>query len=396
MSTNFPSSLDTLTNPTATDAVATVDHAAQHANANDAIEALEAKVGANSSAVTTSHDYKLSGVTGSDKAVSKTGTETLTNKTISGGTISGTITDTATTTKTGTLDAVAATVSVGDANFSIKDDSDNTKIVKFQASGITTGTTRTKTFQDVSGTIYESGGTDVAVADGGTGGSTATVGFNNLSPLTTKGDLIVHDGTNNVRKAVGANNEILIADSAQSTGVKWGTVGSIASGKLYISTTPVTVTNTTTLTTLFTTSIAGGVLGTNGAIKIFISVSDLDMPNSGNLTLRLKYGGTTICSFAINNASATITDTVGSIEGYIVADGATGAQKGFMQLVASGAQQETSADAAVGITKVMGADTGTAAVDSTASQTLIIDAQWGSATTTRSITADLCVISSII
>ncbi|MCF7843855.1 hypothetical protein K9M47_03080 [Candidatus Gracilibacteria bacterium] len=86
MAINFPVSLDTLSNPTGSDllenATAALDHDVQHSNANDAIEALEAKVGANSSAVTTSHDYKLSGVTGSDKAVSKTGTETLTNKTL--------------------------------------------------------------------------------------------------------------------------------------------------------------------------------------------------------------------------------------------------------------------------------------------------------------------------
>jgi len=79
---NFPTSLDSLTNPIGTDSMSVVSHAGQHTNANDAIEALEAKVGADSSAVTTSHDYKLSGVTGSDKAVSKTGTETLTNKTL--------------------------------------------------------------------------------------------------------------------------------------------------------------------------------------------------------------------------------------------------------------------------------------------------------------------------
>ena len=46
------------------------------------INALAAKVGKDSSAVTTSHDYKLSGVTTTDKAVSLTGTETLTNKRI--------------------------------------------------------------------------------------------------------------------------------------------------------------------------------------------------------------------------------------------------------------------------------------------------------------------------
>lgn len=59
MSINFPTSLDTLTNPTATDNTVTVSHATQHANANDAVEALEAKVGVDSSAVTSSLDYKL-------------------------------------------------------------------------------------------------------------------------------------------------------------------------------------------------------------------------------------------------------------------------------------------------------------------------------------------------
>lgn len=43
--TNFPTSLDTLTNPSGTDSVATVSHSGQHSNANDAIEAIEAKVG---------------------------------------------------------------------------------------------------------------------------------------------------------------------------------------------------------------------------------------------------------------------------------------------------------------------------------------------------------------
>jgi hypothetical protein len=59
MATNFPNSLDSLTNPATTDQLNSPSHAAQHANANDAIEQLQAKVGVNSSAVTTSHDYKI-------------------------------------------------------------------------------------------------------------------------------------------------------------------------------------------------------------------------------------------------------------------------------------------------------------------------------------------------
>jgi len=58
---NFPTSLDSLTNPTSGDLMnsVTVPHATQHANLNDAVEALEAKVGVDGSAVTTSLDYKV-------------------------------------------------------------------------------------------------------------------------------------------------------------------------------------------------------------------------------------------------------------------------------------------------------------------------------------------------
>lgn len=59
MAINFPSSLDSLTNPTTSSPLNSPSHAGQHSDANDAIEALQAKVGADSSAVTSSHDYKI-------------------------------------------------------------------------------------------------------------------------------------------------------------------------------------------------------------------------------------------------------------------------------------------------------------------------------------------------
>jgi hypothetical protein len=51
MTTNYPGGLDNFTNPSPTDTLnsATVPHAAQHANANDAIEAIEAKLGTGAS-----------------------------------------------------------------------------------------------------------------------------------------------------------------------------------------------------------------------------------------------------------------------------------------------------------------------------------------------------------
>jgi len=79
---DFPTSIQDPVIPTANDEVSDFDHAGLEEFQNESIKALKDKVGANSSAVTTSHDYKLSEVTSSDKAVGITATQTLTNKTL--------------------------------------------------------------------------------------------------------------------------------------------------------------------------------------------------------------------------------------------------------------------------------------------------------------------------
>ena len=64
----------------------------------------------------------------------------------------------------------------------------------------------------------------LAITNGGTGQATQTLGFNALSPLTTKGDLVVNNGTNDIRLGVGTDNYSLIADAAQASGIKWAQV----------------------------------------------------------------------------------------------------------------------------------------------------------------------------
>lgn len=59
MATNFPAGLDALVNPTPTSNRSTLSHAGQHDNANDAIEALQVKVGVDASADPASLDYKV-------------------------------------------------------------------------------------------------------------------------------------------------------------------------------------------------------------------------------------------------------------------------------------------------------------------------------------------------
>ena len=59
MAINFPTSLDVLANPTTSNPLNSPSHAGQHSDENDALEALETKVGINGSADTNSLDYKV-------------------------------------------------------------------------------------------------------------------------------------------------------------------------------------------------------------------------------------------------------------------------------------------------------------------------------------------------
>ena len=87
--------------------------------------------------------------------------------------------------------------------------------------------------------------TPIAIANGGTGQTTAVAAFDALAPTTTKGDLIVSNGTDNIRVAVGATNgHVLTVDSAESSGVKWAASG--VSVPLFASKTDTETLNSTT------------------------------------------------------------------------------------------------------------------------------------------------------
>jgi hypothetical protein len=64
-------------------------------------------------------------------------------------------------------------------------------------------------------------GTTIAIGNGGTGQTTATLAFNALDPMTTKGDIITHNGTDSVRLAVGTDNYVLTASSTAANGLAW-------------------------------------------------------------------------------------------------------------------------------------------------------------------------------
>jgi len=86
-------------------------------------------------------------------------------------------------------------------------------------SGATTAE-KTYTLPDATTTILTTNAA-VTIGQGGTGQTTKTDAFDALSPATTKGDLIAHNGTDNIRIPVGTDTYVLTADSTQVSGLVW-------------------------------------------------------------------------------------------------------------------------------------------------------------------------------
>ena len=62
MATSYPNAIDQLINPSGSDALSAPSHSEQHSNANDAIEALQTKVGTDGSTDTNSITYKINDI----------------------------------------------------------------------------------------------------------------------------------------------------------------------------------------------------------------------------------------------------------------------------------------------------------------------------------------------
>jgi len=88
MSTTFPSGLDTFVNPQSDDLMSLVPHHSQHADANDAIEALQTKVGLNSSTDANSLDYQMTHHTHTTSSVTDFNTKVSTQTDVAANTLS--------------------------------------------------------------------------------------------------------------------------------------------------------------------------------------------------------------------------------------------------------------------------------------------------------------------
>ena len=166
-----------------------------------------------------------------------------------------TLTMAGTQTVTGTLTATAATaVNLTDSTLFLKDNSDATKILQFQCSGITTGTTRTLTVPDASTTIV---GTDATqtLTNKSVAGSQITGAYTSsamtMSTARLLGRTTASSGVVEEISVSGATLSAGVLTISTSGGIVWsatGTGATMVAGNGYVVTAAVTMTLPASLT----------------------------------------------------------------------------------------------------------------------------------------------------
>lgn len=154
------------------------------------------------------------------------------------------------------------------------------------------------------------------IDQGGTGETGDVAAFNALAPTTTKGDIIVFDGSDNVRLPVGADNQVLISSSTTSTGLKWvaGGGGGGATTLLELTDTPVAYDNGKYLKSTVGDSVwdtpagAGDVVGpassNNNALCLFDGVTGKLIKQSVNADINATVGRV-VLGYAATSDNAT-------------------------------------------------------------------------------------------
>jgi len=132
-----------------------------------------------------------------------------------------------------------------------------------------------------------------------------------------------------------------------------------------------TVISGTSETTLFTDTVPGGTLGTDGVVRVRLHISDFDLTNVQTCTFKLKYGATTVITHGITGAF-TASNLRGFLEFTLMGAGATNSQEGYL----SGHMGSLHSSMNNGGTWTNPTDEGTSAEDSTGDLTLAVTAQF--------------------
>lgn len=133
-----------------------------------------------------------------------------------------------------------------------------------------------------------------------------------------------------------------------------------------------TVASTATETNLYSFSVPGGTLATNSVLVLTAS-GVYGSNESDNVTLRLKYGATTVAAHSITAGTPPPSNVPWTVVFRLYADGSTGSQIGFSHLLLGGDNDISR---------------GTASIDSATAQNFILSADWNVSSALNTITLE--------
>jgi hypothetical protein len=160
----------------------------------------------------------------------------------------------------------------------------------------------------------------IDIAYGGTGATTKTGAYNALSPMVAKGDLVTHDGTDNIALTAGTDGQTLVTDSTVASGLKWANKGFVlgesigvtvaASSTVYGDFMGIATFNATETNRIF-------IMPTDGTVKKLYVRTITAQPASGNLELVFRVNGADtplmVTIPATSPANTTFSDTTNSV-----------------------------------------------------------------------------------
>lgn len=237
---------------------------------------------------------------------------------------------------------------------------------------------------------------DIRSPDSNGGGHVQTANKGGTGQTTyTKGDLLVATSSSVIAKLAvsSVSGDVLVADVNQTAGMKWAPV---VANKVVTNPTSVVLAGgaASVATVMFSASILGSTLGTNNGVK-FTGVLN-KFSSSQNFDLIVNYGNNVVSSVTIVANVGSILLGAGTIEGMIIGRGAVDSQLGYVKFHVTNPRSGVAATLGANIAVAFGAGNGTASVESSANQNLVITGVFPTVANENSVLAGFFVVEKIV
>ena len=169
---------------------------------------------------------------------------------------------------------------------------------------------------------------DIKAPDSNGGGHVQTANTGGTGQtMFTKGDILVAANSSTLSKlVVGADNQILVANSSTATGINWANNNT---PKVSTNASVITIVENTTAS-VYSITLTGSTLGTSNAVRTTIPITRWGFAGSNSVIAIARYGGQTVGSIMLYSAAAN--SVVGEFKHTMVANNSATAQRHIVEV----------------------------------------------------------------